>query len=53
MAASIILNDVDDVDIYGVAYVMSASFALFSIMGYLSGTYMSLIRPLQGDAISL
>lgn len=48
MAASIILNDVDDADIYGVAYVMVASFALFSIMGYLTGTYMPLMRPLRG-----
>lgn len=48
VAASIILNDIDDTDIYGVAYVMSASFALFSIMGYLTGTYLPLLRPLRG-----
>lgn len=48
VAASIILNDVDDDDIYGVAYVMCSSFALFSIMGYLTGTYIPLLRPLRG-----
>jgi hypothetical protein len=48
VAAGIILNDVDDDDIYGVAYVMTFSFTIFSIMGYLTGTYMPLLRPLRG-----